>query len=166
MLIIEKKCKTKEDWGYLMNNTWSFKPKFKSRLNIYLCLYRPILRYKDDSKYETGAWFTLDHGSYILNEVIEVECRRKTSKNIAYNSLFIQFISKYNSSKLKHNSENRIKKLKPLDIILLSYDSVSRPAWLQRLPKTNKFIFETMKFEMLKGYNIIGDGTPGKLNIF
>ncbi len=124
MLIIEKKCKTKEDWGYLMNNTWSFKPKFKSRLNIYLCLYRPILRYKDDSKYETGAWFTLDHGSYILNEVIEVECRRKTSKNIAYNSLFIQFISKYNSSKLKHNSENRIKKLKPLDIILLSYDSV------------------------------------------
>jgi hypothetical protein len=56
----------------------------------------------------------------------------------------------------KKNSE-----CKPLDIILLSYDSVSRSSWLQRLEKTNKFIFETMKFELLKGYNIIGDGTPG-----
>lgn len=46
-------------------------------------------------------------------------------------------------------------------VLLIVIDSVSRSSWLQRLPKTSKFIFETMKFELLKGYNIIGDGTPG-----
>ena len=51
----------------------------------------------------------------------------------------------------------------PLSIILISYDSVSRISWLQRLPKTNKFMFEKMQFDLLEGYNIVGDGTPGKV---
>jgi hypothetical protein len=56
-----------------------------------------------------------------------------------------------------------MKKCKPLNIMLISYDSVSRVSWTKRLNKTNKFIFDTMHFELLKGYNIIGDGTPGWL---
>jgi hypothetical protein len=47
--------------------------------------------------------------------------------------------------------------------MLISYDSVSRSSWLERLPKTNKLIFRKMKFELLKGYNIVGDGTPAAL---
>ena len=47
--------------------------------------------------------------------------------------------------------------------MLISYDSVSRSSWLERLRKTNKLIFKKMKFELLKGYNIVGDGTPAAL---
>ncbi len=47
--------------------------------------------------------------------------------------------------------------------MLISYDSVSRSSWLKRLPKTNKFIFDKMKFDLLNGYNIVGDGTPAAL---
>ena len=65
---------------------------------------------------------------------------------------------------IKTQEINTNSKCKPLSVMLISFDSVSRVSWLTRLPKTNKFIFDKMKFDLLEGYNIIGDGTPGKLS--
>ena len=49
---------------------------------------------------------------------------------------------------------------KPLNIILLSYDSISRVSWFKRLPRTTDYILNEMKFSMLYGQSILGDGTP------
>ena len=39
-------------------------------------------------------------------------------------------------------------------------DSVSRENWLKKLPKSSKYLLETLGSTLLNGYNIIGDGTP------
>ena len=142
-----------------MNNTWIFIPSIKEKLNGFICEYRAIIRYSDDSKYILGKWINLAHNSLILDEVIEVKCSKSKNKQLVYNNLFVQIVNKIKLTKqfLKKNDSN----CKPMNIILLSYDSVSRASWLRRLPKTNKFIFKKMNFELLAGYNIIGDGTPG-----
>lgn len=123
------------------------------------------MRFFDDSRIGSGAWSPLKHELLILDEVFEVSCRkRKQSINDfenRYDNVFAQIVSKLDSSKLQEPSIDS--KCKPMNVILLSYDSVSRASWLNILRKTNKFIFETMKFELLNGYNIIGDGTPGLL---
>ena len=111
-----------------------------------------------------GDWISLSDNQTINDEVFEVLCavkRELKSKyfTIGFSSLFVQIINKLDEN---HKRDLGIDKQDKLDIILLSYDSVSRPSWFQRLPKTSKFLFETMDFELLKGYNIIGDGTPGK----
>ena len=35
-----------------------------------------------------------------------------------------------------------------MNVILISYDSVSRSAWFNRLPKSTKYALETMNFEL------------------
>ena len=103
-------------------------------------------------------WSKLVDNHLINDEVIEVSCKKNENSNPEYENLFAQIVNKHvNSNKRNHSNS----KCRPLDILLLSYDSVSRSSWLQRLPQTNEFIFETMKFKLLNGYNIVGDGTPG-----
>lgn len=122
-----------------------------------ICEYRTINRI-DDFKYSTGKWLILKNEQLILDEVFEVNCKLvNTSIKTVYNNLFVQIVPKINKSKIN------ITKCKSMNVILLSYDSVSRPSWLQRTPKTSNFIFDIMNFTLLKGYNIIGDGTPGKI---
>ena len=152
---------TDQDWGYLSSRKWYYTTDIKNKLFEFNCQYRSINRYKDDSKFEFGEWIDLENESTINDEVIEVECRKKASRRLQrpiYSSLFIQFIKKHKPI-IKSNDN----KCKPLSIMLISYDSVSRSSWLNRLNKTNKLIFEKMKFELLKGYNILGDGTPAAL---
>ena len=147
----EKECKIKKDWGYLKNNTWYYIESIRIKLNEFNCSYRVINR-KDDFFYTQKNWNKLNHKHFIKDEVIEVKCEILVAnfiQVIKYNSIFVQIVNKIH---LVSKVENKVdQKCKPLNIMLISYDSVSRSSWLKRLPKTNKFIFETMKFELLKG---------------
>ncbi len=102
--------------------------------------------------YTQTNWNKLNHKHFIKDEVIEVKCEILVAnfiQVIKYNSVFVQIVNKIHLvSKVEKKADQ---KCKPLNIMLISYDSVSRSSWLKRLPKTNKFIFETMKFELLKG---------------
>ncbi len=77
--------------------------------------------------------------------------------------MFVQFIANKKIKNKKNKIKSYFQKCQPLNIMLISYDSVSRSSWLNRLNKTNHFIFDKMKFELLNGYNIVGDGTPAAL---
>lgn len=46
---------------------------------------------------------------------------------------------------------------------MMGFDSLSRNAFIRKLPKTYKYIIENLSGDVLKGYNIIGDGTPQAL---
>lgn len=166
----EKKCEIKEDWGYLKNKTWYFIPSIRKILNDYSCVYQPVFR-KIGTKFQLGTKSILHHEQKIEDEVIEVKCRKKRNPQdliyaVEYESLFVQIVNKFNNEMFKKKQSSQKRNCKPLDIMLISYDSVSRSSWIKRLPKTNNFMFNTMKFDLLSGYNIIGDGTPGKLKIF
>ncbi len=94
----------------------------------------------------------LNDQQLISDEVFEIKCYNFAKKRIlTYQNLFVQFKNKYKQSIKIDKKNDEISQCKPLNIMLISYDSVSRSSWLKRLPKTNKFIFETMKFELLKG---------------
>lgn len=166
MINLEIKCILEEEWGYLLDHKWYFSKRIEEKLNEHICRYRSILRYFDDSKYVTSIWYDLKHEQFILDEVIEVRCVLKTNNNVDepdYNSLFVQIVKKLaltpKEDKIWRKNDN---KCEPLNIMLVSLDSVSRVSWLNRLPKLSQFMFEIMKFDLLEGFNIIGDGTPGK----
>ena len=119
---------------------------------------------KDDFTYTATNFTLLNDQQVISDEVFEIKCYNFAKKRIlTYQNLFVQFKNKYKKSiKIKKNNDET-SQCKPLNIMLISYDSVSRSSWLKRLPKTNKFIFDKMKFDLLNGYNIVGDGTPAAL---
>lgn len=159
-----KPCRTKTDWGSLENNKWLFEKLYITKSKFYLCEYRAILT-DDNQNYYHSAWIKLTHGMTITDEVIEVRCKSFSNPTRSeYESLFVQIVDKQDKLEKKRIDQKKSgkKSCKPLDIMLISYDSVSRVAWLKRLPKTNKYMFSKMKFDLLDGYNILGDGTPGK----
>ena len=144
----------------MKQNVWHFIDSIKRRLHHYECKYRPIYRV-DDNKYTLGQWYVLSDGQSIQDDVFEVICRENESfKRIKFDSLYVQLVQKNDSISTKINNNNN--KCKPLDVMLISYDSVSRSSWLKRVPKSTKYAIDVMKFQMLSGYNIVGDGTPGK----
>ncbi|CAI2352335.1 unnamed protein product [Caenorhabditis sp. 36 PRJEB53466] len=49
---------------------------------------------------------------------------------------------------------------KPYNVYFLGFDSLSQMSFRRKLPKTVKFLEETLGSTVLNGYNIVGDGTP------
>lgn len=51
----------------------------------------------------------------------------------------------------------------PFNVIMFGFDSLSRNAWIRKLPKTYQFMTKILNADILQGYNIVGDGTPQAL---
>jgi hypothetical protein len=133
------------------------------------CSKRKIIKV-NDFKYLFGDWQQLNDAQLIVDDVFEVTCKK--NGRVYYDNLFAQIVNKLSkplSEKVVSNENNKsnastnVNKCKPLNVILISYDSVSRSSWFNRVPKATKYALENMKFELLHGYNIVGDGTPGLL---
>lgn len=57
----------------------------------------------------------------------------------------------------------KVTKEMPFNIVMFGFDSLSRNAWIRKLPKSYKFMTEHLGADVLQGYNIVGDGTPQAL---
>lgn len=51
----------------------------------------------------------------------------------------------------------------PFNVIMFGFDSLSRNAWIRKLPKTYEYMTKHLDADVLGLYNIIGDGTPQAL---
>ena len=156
-----------EDWVYvdadgkLFHNTDYLK---QQGYVIKHCNYSSI-HWLSDNKVRKSESALIGNGES-LNldaEFFQIECKLDTSnidqKNITYNTTFARIFkqnSQYNARKIKANKQ-------PINVVMLSLDSVSRENWLSLLPKSSKYLLETLKSNILNGYNIVGDGTPAAL---
>ena len=48
------------------------------------------------------------------------------------------------------------------NVLMFGFDSVSRMSFIRQLPKSYEYMLK-QGFIVLKGYNIVGDGTPQNL---
>lgn len=55
------------------------------------------------------------------------------------------------------------KKELPFNVIMFGFDSLSRNAWIRKLPKSYEYMKKYLHADVLQGYNIVGDGTPQAL---
>ncbi|CAI2352336.1 unnamed protein product [Caenorhabditis sp. 36 PRJEB53466] len=66
----------------------------------------------------------------------------------------------YARAKTKRHENAQNPKRKSYNIYFLGFDSLSQMSFRRKLPKTVKFLEETLGSTVLNGYNIVGDGTP------
>ena len=147
------------------------------------CKYRAVTR-QDDFKMSYTAYQPLGDEQLITDEVVEVECAALSrSKRVKYSNLLAQIVrrapglladadaaaedaqdgnlaSANDSTDHNHSSSSSSSSCVPLNILLLSYDSLSRVSWFKRLPKTTRYMLDEMNFTVLYGQGILGDGTP------
>lgn len=163
-------CRMRYEWGYLKNFHWYLNKTVVSLLRDVKCRYRNVSRV-DDFKLEYTKFDMLNDGQIIKHDVIEVVCFANNFR-LKYDNLHVQIINKldkleehFNSTEEELETKNKTENVKneqckPLNILLLSYDSLSRVSWFKRLPKTTEYIINKMNFTILYGQNILGDGTP------
>jgi hypothetical protein len=57
----------------------------------------------------------------------------------------------------------RKKEVNGVNVLMFGFDSMSRNAFIRKMPKSYDYLTKELNADVLKGYNIIGDGTPQAL---
>lgn len=159
------KCRLEHEWGYLKNNRWYFNYSVITNYKNMHCKYRAVYRIDDQNNNYT-RFYELYHEQKILDEVIEVVCvaiKGLLNTKVKYSNLYVQIVSKLketNKTSTRRSQQKTGDECKPLNIILLSYDSLSRVSWFKRLPKTTEYLLNKLNFKLMYGQSIMGDGTP------
>lgn len=160
---IKKPCQIEQEWGFLKNSKWTYNKSIIDNFFYLNCSYRYITLINDTHNFYSLPNPLLD-GTVILDDLIIVNC-------IAWGNRFFstktyQNIHKQIVDKVQTKKQLNIKSIngsKPLNILLLSFDSLSRVSWVLRMPKTVDFLVNTLKVTILKGHTIVGDGTFNNL---
>ena len=116
------------------------------------CDYSPILR-ENDYKVKYGTT-TRTSGFYTLIE----------SDFVRANCWTDSLIEKWTGIVLGIREDITISERKnwngdsALNVLMFGFDSLSRNAFIRKLPKAYYYMTESLKTDVLEGYNIVGDG--------
>lgn len=157
-------CLVKLNWGFIdrTSHVWIINMKIKNTIGFIKCKYRKISRI-DDFQVHHGKFRELKEGDKILDDVFEIACngfRKKDNVSVNFENVFVQVVEIEIEKKKERNILFNHSGCNPYDVMLISYDSVSRVSFINRLKKTFDFINKSQNFYVLNGYNIVGDGTP------
>lgn len=157
-------CLVKQNWGFFdrISHVWNLSKNISLTIESIRCKYRKVIRV-DDFRVQLGHFRDLLEGDTILDDVLEVECngfRKIDNSSVKFENLYVQVVDTEIGK--KSEAENMVNEhgCTPYDVMLISYDSVSRVSFVNRLKKTFDFINKSQNFFVLNGYNIVGDGTP------
>ena len=157
------KCNINEDWGFIEKGAWRINENVKKKLSNITCEIREVTRI-DDFNLKFGNYLEINENDLIKFETFEARCSAIDSKNnakLGYTNTYMNVMNKIGETNIKEMNKNLDRpNCRRMNILLFSYDSVSRVCWLKRLKKSSEFMFNVMKFQLIKGFNIIGEGTP------
>lgn len=153
------KCQSEVDWIYTQNGQMKIsRESIQSHGNISCQI--TFLKRTNDLSTEDGNTVTIDNDSPLQNDFFKVKCNAKDGKT--YDNIHCGVAYKPELHKKTLNEKVSHAGL-GLDILILGFDSLSRMTFTRKLPKSYDYIVNNLEAHVLKGYNIVGDGTPQAL---
>lgn len=130
------------------------------RLGPISCDFSEIIREKNDFDVVRSARVhAVDTYELIDSDFVSVKCWTDEWVDRKYWNGLLTGIRK-NSLDLNLSSAHVFDDETPFNVIMFGLDSMSRNAFMRKLPKTYEFLTSVLHADVLKGYNIVGDGTP------
>lgn len=128
---------------------------FNDNHNISECTYSFVEWHENDFN------FTIRN----TNTKIQNGSKLNLEKEFHYLSCELNNTFKYNASfaRIFNPKRSALKKQKPINILLVGFDSISRLDFMDYLPLSSNYLINHMKSNVLTRYNIVGDGTPAAL---
>ena len=156
----ELKCNPKINWIFVENGTLRVSKSAIKKHGTIVCAYIPLYRGNNDfSVYEGNRIFPVIDKMPLITDFFKIDCR---SKDGAIYSNIHSGIAYESSLHMRHIWNPMPKKALGYNVLMFGFDSVSRMSWIRMLPKTYEYMIKE-GFIVLKGYNIVGDGTPQAL---
>ncbi|CAF1340731.1 unnamed protein product [Adineta ricciae] len=155
------KCDDEVNWIYTKNSTFYIRDEAIKVHGSIQCGYRPITRAKDDFNKSVGERiFPFESHRSLVSDFFHVDCQAQDGSKYENYHMGI----KYNSSLLIKNFESPMKSTSlDYNVLMFGFDSTSRMTFMRFLPKTYSFLVNELGAIVMKGYNIVGDGTPAAL---
>jgi hypothetical protein len=154
------KCNPKTNWIYVENGTLRVSKTAIKKHGQILCAYLPLYRGNNDFTVNEGKRiFPVMDKFPIITDFFKVDCR---SKDGGIYSNIHSGISYDSSLQMRHLWNPLPKTALGYNVLIFGFDSVSRMSWIRMLPQSYEYMLKE-GFIVLKGYNIVGDGTPQNL---
>ncbi|XP_071034753.1 uncharacterized protein [Parasteatoda tepidariorum] len=155
----ELKCSKESDWVYIEGNLIKFNQSIVKKRGKIKCELHYVLRVDEYNTAKSKAvHLASDTGRVFLeHDFFHIKCSSQDGKH--WKNLMAGIAKDKAAVK-------RAKAAKPppnwmnLNVFMFGLDSMSRLHFMRKLPKTYKYLTEVLKASVLKGYNIVGDGTP------
>ena len=154
-------CKQEKDWVFVDNGFFRISDEAVKKYGNISCDYTPKLRGKDDFKIISGKpILDIKNHSPLPSDFFEVHCKTLNGNTTKYENVHAGISRKQTPNTTQGT---RINSNMGLNVIMFGFDSTSRMSWQRNLPRTHQYFVDTLKAVVLKGYNIVGDGTPQAL---
>ncbi|XP_055903067.1 uncharacterized protein LOC129939183 [Eupeodes corollae] len=143
-----------DDWVTCEKSICFVKPEITATKGEVICSFTDIIR-KTDYKAKYGK-VTKTKEPYVLqqSDFVKVVCSAQNGDRW-YGM----------ASGIRDTVHRSVEQTEfPLyNVLMLGFDSLSRNAFMRKLPKTYEFLVKEGQAMVLQGYNIVGDGTPQAL---
>ncbi|CAF3375943.1 unnamed protein product [Rotaria socialis] len=154
-------CEKSTNWVYIDNGTFRLSAQALQKHGPIVCAYRPILRSKDDfSTMEGARLFPVFDKMPLVSDFFRADCRARDGSFYSNIHSGIMFDAGLH---MRHIWNPMVKNHIGYNVLMFGFDSVSRMTFMRFLPKTFSYFIKELGGVILKGYNIVGDGTPAAL---
>lgn len=148
------------DWVACENSECRIQEKAKAIYGPITCSFTDLIR-KDDFYSAPGDVTNTDaYYKLVKSDVVKVVCKNKEGKMWASTLTGIRADKDVTERTGWHFVPSDSLKF---NVLMLGFDSLSRNTFIRKLPKSYRYFVEVLKGDVLKGYNIVGDGTPQAL---
>ena len=151
------KCSwTEDNWVYASKGKLYITPAAATRHGNVACAYTP-LHHGDDFQTQRGASVAdVTSGYPIETDFFRVQCT--ANDRATYDNIHAG-IAPIMTPKPDIDTNGVL----GLNVLMIGFDSVSRMTWMRNLPKSYDYLVTVLGTVVMKGYNIVGDGTPAAL---
>ncbi|GLG93133.1 Uncharacterized protein GBIM_00623 [Gryllus bimaculatus] len=153
-------CTLKEDWVQMNGSTARITDEAREHYGYIECAFTDIFRGSDHSTHD--GVITRTHTEYNLEETdfIRVNCR--SEKGSTWHNVMAGI--RHDQDVLDRTGWDKVPEDGlHLNVLIWGFDSLSRNMFARKLPRTHRYLRETLGAFELQGYNIVGDGTPQAL---
>lgn len=148
-------CGSDEDWIVCTLSMCTIKKHMiKAKGGTITCEFNDIIRDGDNS-YQYGDTVKSTN-KYMLQKSDFVRIKCKASDGSHWHGFGVG-VRKDAEIVKRHRS------FEAINVLMFGFDSMSRNAFIRKMPKAYNYLTNELKADVLKGYNIIGDGTPQAL---
>ena len=152
------RCRKEPNWVYTRLGIFYISDRAEKAHGNVKCKHAPLV-FQNDFKISARAETEpIGNGSLIKYDYFSVRCVGSDKKVYTNIHAAIPLLPANNNNNTTPRDGAR-----PLDVVMLTFDSISRLNWMRNLPKSHKYFVDELGATVLKGYNIMGDGTGGAL---
>lgn len=143
-----------DDWVVCYLSLCTIKSGVIEKRGMVQCDFSDVIRSNDNSfrlsdPIRTTKKYVLQNSDFV-RVLCKAEDGSRWSRTLAGIRKDVNLMKKKNSAR-------------GFNVLMFGFDSLSRNAFIRKLPKSYKYLTEELGAHVLKAYNIIGDGTPQAL---